>query len=179
MVEEVKGGGVKQLKDFLVSAGVLDKVLEGKICGHTPANIKDDIMKDDDSHQVPCLSLRKAAALHQLVDRVEEEDAHGEEEEGGERSLVHGLGGVRPHRAVLRQVLLLKLAHQLGNARVGVLPHGLVHSGEDLPQIDICPTLGDVPDDDDDIGEYLGDLPGHSPERSQLRAGNLEEGVKV
>ena len=41
----------------------------------------------------PGLSSRKVASLHQLVDGVEEEDAHGEEEQGGEGSLVHSLDG--------------------------------------------------------------------------------------
>ena len=41
----------------------------------------------------PGLSCRKVASLHQLVDGVEEEDAHGEEEQGGEGSLVHSLDG--------------------------------------------------------------------------------------
>ena len=66
---------------------------------------------------MPGFSRRKVARLHELIHRVEEEDAHGEEEEGGEGPLVDGLSGVhRGHRAVLRQVLLLELPHQLRDA---------------------------------------------------------------
>ena len=95
---------------------------------------------------MPGFSRWKVARLNQLIHRVEQEDAHGEEEEGGEGPLVDGLGRVHGrHRAVLRQVLLLELAHQLGDARVRVLPHSRVDCRQNLPQIDIGTTLCDVP----------------------------------
>ena len=98
------------------------------------------------SEIVPGFSCRKVARLNQLVHRVEQEDAHGEEEEGGEGPLVDRLGRVHGgHRAVLRQVLLLELAHQLGDAGVRVLPHRRVDGGQNLPQIHVGTTLRDVP----------------------------------
>ena len=73
---------------------------------------------------MPGFSCGKVPCLYELIHRVEQEDAHGEEEEGGEGSLIHGLGGVHSgHRAVLGQVFLLELPHQLRDARVRVLSH--------------------------------------------------------
>ena len=51
----------------------------------------------------------------------------------------------RGHRAVVCQVLLLELAHQLRDARVRVLSHGRVDRRQNLPQIHIGATLSDVP----------------------------------
>ena len=95
---------------------------------------------------LPGLSCRKISSLDKFIDGVEEEDAHGEEEQGGEGPLVDRLcrvdGG---HGAVVGEVLLLELGHQLGDARVGVLSHGGVHCGQDFPEIHIRSTLSDVP----------------------------------
>ena len=50
----------------------------------------------------------QVAAIHELVDGVEEEDSHGEEEERGQGPLVHGLGGVGSLARAVSQVLVLE-----------------------------------------------------------------------